>query len=290
MRSATRPRALLAAGAVPVLLLALAACGGDGVETTSGEATDTASSSTASSAEPSEEPSAAEPSESADDAEDAEAGGGSWDEESIVPAMSAAMEGQESAHISMVTTAGGMDLVSEGDLAFHGNSQDMRLVMKGQALGTDRVEVRLVDGRVYMSMPPMTPKGKFFEIPDDPSSPFGPMLSQMQGMDPRESFDAFESGVRKVTFVGEETVAGEELERYRLTVDPRVAAESQGLPKDAQMPKRVVYDLWLDDDALMRRMEIEMAQVSMVTTMSDWNEPVTIKAPGPKQLVPMPGN
>ncbi len=289
MRSATRPRALLAAGAVPVLLLTLAACGGDGAQTTSGETTGTPSS-TPSSTEPSTEPSAAEPSEPSDDAADAEAGGGSWDEESIVPAMSAAMEGQESAHISMVTTAGGMDLVSEGNLALHGATQDMSLVMEGQALGTDRVEVRLVDGSVYMSMPPMTPKGKFFEIPDDPSSPFGPMLSQMQGMDPRESFDAFESGVRKVTFVGEETVDGEELERYRLTVDPRVAAKAQGLPKNAQMPKRVDYDLWLGGDALMRRMEIEMAQVSVVTTLDDWNEPVTIKAPGPKQLVPMPGN
>jgi hypothetical protein len=272
-----------------VLLLALAACGGDGAESTSGEATDTPSSSAASSAAPSEEPAETEPSESSDEAEDAE-GGGSWDRGSIVRAMAAAMEGQQSAHISMVTTAGGMELVSEGDLAFREKSQDMSLVMEGEALGSDRVEVRLVDGSIYMSMPPMTPKGKFFRIPDDPNSPFGPMLGQMQGMDPRESFEAFESGLRKVTFVGEETVDGEELERYRLSVDPRVAAKAQGLPRDAQMPKRVDYDLWLDDDALMRRMEMELAQVEVVSTLSEWNEPVTIKAPGPKQLVPLPGN
>ena len=293
MRPASRPRALLAAGAVPVLLVALTACGGDEAEPTAGETSATAASTAApsapSSAQASEEPSE-EPSGSSEPSEGAAAGGGSWDQETIVPAMSAAMEDQESAHISMVTTAGGMDLVSEGDLTFRDDGQDMKLVMEGQALGSDRVEVRLVDGTVYMSMPPMTPKGKFFEIPDDPSSPFGPMLSQMQGMDPRESFDAFDSGLRKVTFMGKETVEGEELERYRLTVDPGAAAAAQGLPPDAQMPKRVGYDLWLDEDALMQRMEIEIAQVSMVTTMSDWNEPVTVKAPGPKQLVPMPGN
>lgn len=284
MRPSTRPRALLAAGAVPVLLLALTACGGDG---TTAEPSDTPSSAVAS-AEPS---ASGEPSDSTEPGGTAEAeAGGSWDRGSIVQAMAAAMEGQESAHIAMVTTAGGMELVSEGDLAFRDKGQDMLLVMEGEALGTDRVEVRLVDGSIYMSMPPMTPKGKFFQIPDDPSSPFGPMLGQMQGMDPRESFTAFESGLRKVTFVGEETVDGEELERYRLSVDPREAAKAQGLPENAQMPKRVDYDLWLDDDALMRRMEMELAQVEVVSTLSDWNEPVTIKAPGPKQLVPVPGN
>ncbi|HEX6248212.1 MAG TPA: LppX_LprAFG lipoprotein [Nocardioidaceae bacterium] len=288
MRTALRPRAVLAAGAVPLLLLGLAACGGDEIDPTAGEPSGAATASTVATASPSDPPSE-EPSEPAEEVADA-AGGGSWDQATLVPAMEEAMADQKSAHVSVVTTSGGMDLTSEGDLAFRGRTQDMTLVMEGPAVGAERIEVRMVDRKVYMSMPPMTPKGKFFEIPtDDPGSPFAPMMQQMQGVDPRESFSAFEKGLRDVTFVGTEQVDGEELEQYRLTVDPRAAAKAQGLPT-RQMPKSVDYDLWLDEDALMRRMELAVAGVSMVMETSGWNEPVSIKAPAPRNIVAPPGD
>ena len=89
--------------------------------------------------------------------------------------------------------------------------------------------------------------------PGDKSSPFAGMAGQMQGVDPRDTFKAFENGLRKVDFVGEESVHGEDLEHYRLTVDFRAAAKAQGMPRMAGMPRTVAYDMWLDEDALMRR-------------------------------------
>jgi hypothetical protein len=47
--------------------------------------------------------------------------------------------------------------------------------------------------------------------------------------------------------------------------------------------------MWLDDDALMRRVEFEMAQISMVMEMSEWGEPVSIKAPARRDIVEAPG-
>jgi hypothetical protein len=205
--------------------------------------------------------------------------------------MKAAIEEQETAHISMTTSSGGMTLGAEGDMAFRGARQDMALTMDGTAFGTESIEMRMVDQVFYLSMPPMTPRGKFVEIrPGDSSSPFAGMAGGMQGVDPRDTFKAFENGLRKVEFVGEESVHGEDLEHYLLTVDFREAAKAQGMPRTAGMPRTVAYDMWLDDAALMRRVELEMAQqISMVMEMSEWGEPVSIKPPARRDIVETPG-
>jgi hypothetical protein len=276
VRTPLRPRTLRAAAAVPVLLVALAGC--SGAETTS------------TSAEPSESTTAAEPSEEAG-ASDTEAGdpGGAWDEETLVPAMKAALAEQETAHVTMTTSAGGQSFTAEGDLAFRGAQQDMRLTMDGAALGAESVEVRLVDRVLYLAMPPMTPKGKFLEVrPEDKSSPMSGMLDQMGTLDPRETFGAFEKGLREVRFVGEESVDGEDLQHYRLTVDFQAAAKAQGMPRTQGMPKTLDYDMWLDDDALMRRIEMDVQQVRTEMEMADWGEPVSIEPPAAEDIVKTP--
>ena len=289
MRPVLRSRTARAVIAVPALLVVLAACGGNDATPVAGEPASETTTPTSSVTDASESPSEATVGEDTDSGETSE-GKGSWDEKTLVPAMKAAMEEQETAHLSMTTGSSGMTLSAEGDMAFRGARQDMALTMDGAALGTGTIEMRMVDQVLYLSMPPMTPKGKFVEIrPGDTSSPFAGMAGQMQGVDPRDTFKAFENGLRKVEFVGEESVHGEDLEHYRLTVDFRAAAKAQGMPHMAGMPKTVAYDMWLDADALMRRVEFEMAQqISMVMEMSEWGEPVDIEAPPRKQIVPAP--
>jgi len=295
MRPVRRSRAACAVLAVPALLLVLSACGGDDLAPVAGESTSETTSSASSGAESSDSPSeAAVPEDAAgesDESADAASGEGTWDEKTIVPAMKDAIEKQETAHFSMSTSSGGMSLSAEGDMAFRGAQQNMAMTMDGSAFGAGDIEMRLVDQVLYLSMPPMTAKGKFVEIrPGDKTSPFAGMAGQMQGVDPRDTFKAFEDGLRKVDFVGEESVAGEDLEHYRLTVDFRAAAKAQGMPRMAGMPRTVAYDMWLDEDALMRRVEFAMAQqMSMVMEMSDWGEPVRITAPSPRQIVEAPG-
>jgi len=242
------------------------------------------------SAEPSESTTAAEPSEETAPSEsEAESSGGEWDEQTLVPAMKAALEEQETTHVTMTTSSGGQSFTAEGDLAFRGARQDMRLTMDGTAFGAESIEVRVVDRVLYLAMPPMTPKGKFLEVrPGDDSSPMSGMLDQMGTLDPRETFTAFEKGLREVRFVGEEAVDGEDLQHYLLTVDFREAAEAQGLPRRQGMPKTLDYDMWLDDEALMRRIEMGVKQVRTELEMSDWGEPVTIEAPADEDIVQAP--
>lgn len=283
MRSTPRTRTVRAAWAVPTLLVVLTACSGEGTTSTSSEPAEGASpsSSVSGDREPQADPEGT--------AEGSATGPGQWDEQTLVPAMKEALEEQKTSHVTMTTSSGGQSFTAEGDLAFRGKTQDMVLTMDGTSFGAENIEVRMVDRVLYLAMPPMTPEGKFLEVrPDDKRSPMAGMLDQMGALDPRATFDAFEKGLREVTFVGEERVDGEELQHYRLTVDFREAAKAQGMPRTAGMPATIDYDMWLDDEALMRRVEMDVQQVSTQMEMADWGEPVTIEAPPRRDIVQAP--
>jgi hypothetical protein len=281
-----------AAWAVPVLLVALAGCGGeDPTPAASGTASASAQATEQASEQVTGEADAAtgEPAGSEEQAEGAGTGD-VLDEATIVPAMKAAVADQQTARFTMRTGAGAQSFTAEGDIAFRGTKPELALTMDGAAMGMGTIEMRLVDEVMYLSMPPVTPRGKFVEVTgDDEGSPFAGMMAGMSGVDPRTTFAAFEAGLRKVSYVGTEPVDGEQLDHYRLTVDVASAAKAQKMPTTTGMPENVVYDLWLDDEALMRRVEHTMTQdVSLVMEMSGWGEPVTIEAPRRADIVEDP--
>lgn len=267
----TRPLALAATSA---LLVAVSACG----NTAEGEAASSGSPDTAASS------SAA--------SDDAGAPEGGYDAEELLAAMKAAVEKNESAHITMdMSGAGQPKTTAEGDVSYAGDSTAMQLSMQIPQAGADKVEMRLVDGVIYMAMPPMTPEGKFISFDTkDPNSPLGDLGGITKG-DPLSTFDAFEAGLEKVEYVGEESVEGEDLDHYVLTVDAKKAAAAQGAGAEAMPPgtKTIEYDLWLDSEDLMRRMEFSQGAGSIVMTMSQWGEPVTVEAPPASAIMKMPG-
>jgi hypothetical protein len=272
MRPSSRTRVALLSCAVPVLLLGLAACGTTATTTTS-----------------SSSGSAAQASTSTD----------RWDEKTLVPAMKAALERQQSVHVSMRTVGGSrMPMEAEGDVALHGKDHpDVALTMDRTPMG-GRAEVRVVGDVLYLSMPPMTPEGKFLELrPGDKSSALGQMMGQMREGHPEDPFAVFESGLREVTYVGQDTVQGGQLGHYRLTVDPGAMAEQHGMHHRSGMtfgggtgyggatPRAASFDVWLDDNALVHKVQIEKPrQGSLVVELSDWGTPVRVQAP-PRQDV-----
>lgn len=270
-----RVRRLVAAAAASVLLIGVSGCGGDETTAVSDDST-TESSPTVSesvSEEPSEEP-------------EGESGG--YDAEELMAAMKAAVGKNQSAHMVMEMGGGGQTMNAEGDVSYAGDSTSMQMTMQSPQMGQGVIEMRMVDGVMYMSMPPMTPVGKFLEIDlNDPNSPFGDLGSVTQG-DPLEMFKAFEKGLREVEYLGAEDVDGEEMDHYVLTVDGKAAAAVQGMPAGSG-PDEISYDLWLDEDDLMRRMQYSIAGGGITMSMSDWGEPVTVKAPAKADIVQMPG-
>ena len=265
----------LAAGAVAALMMTgLTACGGGGTPAADAPSSAVASAGSSSAAS---SPSAAEsPS--------------GYDAQELLAAMKAAVAENKTSHITMDLNGGGQSMTGDGDISYEGESSSMQLELKAPQLGKGTIEMRMIDGIVYMAMPPMTPKGKFIKFDtNDPNSPFG-QLGGLTGGDPLSSFEAFDAGLKKVDYVGQESVDGEDMDHYVLTVDARKAAKAQGMTSMPQgMPKTVDYDLWLDDQDLMRRMEFDMGGGGMTMTMSDWGEPVTIKAPPKSAVMKMPG-
>lgn len=276
-----RVRRLAAAAAASVLLVGLTGCGGDETTAVSDDAT-TESSPT----EPSE-PTETE-SESEEPSEEPEEQSGGYDAEELLAAMKAAVEKNETSHLVMEMGGNGQSMTAEGDVSYAGDTTSMQLTMQSPEMGPGVIEMRMVDGVMYMSMPPMTPEGKFLKLDlNDPNSPLGSLGGVTQG-DPLETFKAFDKGLRDVKYLGSEEVDGEEMDHYVLTVDGKAAAEAQGAPAGS-VPDELTYDLWLDDQDLMRRVQYTMAGGGVTISMSDWGEPVTVKAPAKADIMEMPG-
>jgi hypothetical protein len=270
-----------ALAAVTVVLAGLSGCGG-GTETVADETPATSSGSSQPVESDDEESETAE-SESSAPAEDS----GGYDAQELLAAMKAAVAENETSHITMVA-GGAQGMTGEGDVSYAGDTTAMQMTMQMPQLGSGSMEMRLVDGVMYLAMPPMTPKGKFFEIDtNDPNSPFGDLSSVTQG-DPLATFDAFDAGLEKVVYVGEEDVDGEDMDHYVLTVDAKKAARAQGTPLPPGT-KKISYDLWIDDQDLMRRMQFDEGRGGMTMTMSDWGKPVTVKAPPESAIMQIPG-
>lgn len=271
-----RTNRLRAAAGAATVLLALTACNSD-----TSPAADTAPESEApTSQSPSETPSA-EPSEETPDA-----ASGGYDADELVAAMSAAVLDKRSAHLTMTMEQGGQSMKAEGDVSYAGDTTAMQLAMSAPQLGGD-LELRLVGRTVYLSVPPLTPKGKFLKIDtDDPNSPFAD-LGGFTESDPLATFEDFDAGLEEVTYLGEEDVDGETLHHYVLTVDTKKAAKVQGQPVP-EGPAKVTYDLWIDDADLMRRIEFSEGGGGMTMQLDKWGEPVTVKAPPASAIVKTP--
>jgi LppX_LprAFG lipoprotein len=267
-----------------VLLLSVAACGDDPAPSADDSAE--AASSSVAPAEP-----------ESDDAEptgEPEAVSGGYDAEELLDRMKAAIADNESAHVTMQLTGGQAEMSGEGDVSYAGDQTAMQMTMQMPQLGSSQIEMRMVDGVVYMAMPPLTPEGKFVEFDTtDPDSPFGDMGGGLAQGDPLATFDAFDAGLKDATYVGAEVVDGEQLDHYVLTVDAKKAARAQKQRIQPGMPDTITYDMWIDSDDLMRRIQFDLGSVSaggggMVMTMSDWGQPVTVEAPPASAIVEMP--
>ncbi|MBA2465579.1 MAG: LppX_LprAFG lipoprotein [Nocardioidaceae bacterium] len=290
---------LCSAATASLLLAGLTACGGDSTPAADDPTpAETASSSTpAESEEPKESESESEesegeaseaPEESAEPEGDPEESGG-YDAQELLAAMKAAVAENETTHVTMELGQGGQSMTGEGDVSYAGDSTAMQMMMTAPGLGGGTIEMRLVDETMYMAIPPTTPPGKFIEFDTtDPNSPLGD-LGGITGGDPLSTFDAFEAGLQKVRYVGEEDVDGEDMDHYVLSVDAKKAARAQGTPQTSGTPRTITYDLWLDDEDLMRRMQFSQAGAGMTVSMDDWGQPVSVAAPPPAAIMQMPG-
>ena len=215
--------------------------------------------------------------------------GGHLDRNGLIEAVTTGPFNAGSAHMTM-TMSGAMSVTAEGDVSYAKSGPEMRMTMSMAQMGAGKMDMRVVDGIVYMTIPSVTPGGKFLEIdPKDKSNPmsrsFGSLSEQM---DPLTSVRAMRSGVRKVTYVGAERVDGVEADHYRVVVDSAAMFRAMKQQTVPGMPKNLVYEMWLDDHDLLRRMQFEVAGQTVDMSMSKWGEPVSVEAPPAGKVVDPP--
>jgi hypothetical protein len=168
---------------------------------------------------------------------------------------------------------------------FEDGEMELTVDFQGQSL-----QMRQVDGMLYISGAPMTPAGKWIAI--DPQDAQNPMAQQFAGLtksgDLNTTFDAFREGLEDVEYVGEEEIDGDTTHHYVFTVDAAKAAEAQGQPMPPGGPEQLTYDVWLTEDDLMRRVSFELGPVKAVIDATDWGEPVEVEAPAKSDIVEGP--
>lgn len=212
-----------------------------------------------------------------------------YDAESIIPAMQSALGDATSARVQMDLT-GQLQMSMDGRMAMTEKFEDGEMELAVEVQG-QRIELRQVDGLIYLSGPPATPQGKWLEIdPEDAQNPMAQQFGDLaRSANLTTTFDAFEAGVRDVEYVGEEEIDGEAVDHYLFTVDGAKAAEAQGQPLPPGAPDELTYDVWLTQDDLMRRVSFELGPAEAVINATEWGEPVEVEKPAPGDLVQNPG-
>jgi len=206
----------------------------------------------------------------------------------LAAALQHAVTTYHSLHVSMRMTGGTTELRAQGDVKYTADGPQMRMRMHMPSLGVRAVKVLMVHRMVYLAMPPMTPRGRWVAVdPTDPNSPLGPSAGAVAKIDPMQSFQVVEKGVRKVHYLGAETLAGDPAFHYKVTVDTRAAARATGQPVNPMVPRMVSYDIWLDGQNRMRRMVLRELGVRMVFDASRWGVPVHVQAPPPSRVLTM---
>jgi hypothetical protein len=227
---------------------------------------------------------------------DASSGGVSYSDKAlpsdqVMSAAYAAAIKAKTAHIVMTMT-GKTSMKAQGDVSYGAKQPSMAMTMSMAQLGKGQIEMRLVDGILYMQIPNVTPAGKFLAInPKDKNSPFGKTFSGMTDqLDPLKSIKTLESAVRSSERVGKQTIDGVELEHYKVTVDTAALLKQlgTGVAQPAGMPKTVTYDLWLDSKHLLHRTSFTLSGVSFQADMSKWGQPVHVQKPAAGQITSIP--
>jgi hypothetical protein len=287
-RGSTRRRSLRRVAALtvtPLLLAVLTACGGDDSSDAGDEPT-TAATTEATESEATETAEA----EESEDAGQAAADGEEVDKDEFLADVQAAVEDATTAHMTMATGAGGMSIEAEGEVDYTTTPASMAMTMTNPTSPTESIDMRIVDGQLYLNMGQMS-QDKFYKIDlGDPNSPLGDMTELAETMDPVRSFEQFATGLEKVVYVGEEEVEGDQLDHYVLTLDSTKIEMLQQSGTQG-LPKKLEYDLWLDDENRMRQVKLDLGSAASVDMrIFDWDEPVDIEAPPASDVAPMPGS
>jgi hypothetical protein len=200
---------------------------------------------------------------------------------SFVPAMNTALAKQKSWHVVGKMTGGGSTLMTM-DGYQSANPTAMSMSMAGAAFNGKTAKIVVVKNTAYLSLPGVTPAGKFAKISQKDA---GGIAELLDSGDPTKIYKSFGKSMVSAQFAYEETIGGERLEKYDVTVNAAQALQLQGKKVPKGVPATIDYSMWMDKSHLIRKVAFDLSGVSMVMTMSEYNKPVAITAPPANKII-----
>jgi hypothetical protein len=267
-------RKAAAAAVLPLAVSALAACGSS---SSTGTATDPQGAPASHSSAPTKAPGTTT--------------GQTVDSTAFVNTLKAAAKKITTAKFHMGMDVSGQTITANGALDMTGSTPAMQMTMDLTGMGTP-TDMRLVGGSMYMTVPGAGSKFVKLDL-GDKNGPLAGYGDTLGSMDPQSMIDQMSpSAFKKVTYVGTESVGGEQLKHYSIVLDTSAATSMLGgMPGTASLPKTISYDIWLDDQSRMAKFEMKMKKVMDVTaTYSDFGADVHITAPDPSDVESLPSS
>lgn len=203
---------------------------------------------------------------------------------SFAGTMTEAIQLKRSAHLRLEV---GTAVSAVGDVAYDGSAPSMRLSL---AFSGQHAGLRLVDGTAYLSVPGLTPAGKYLEIEPD-NAMMGSLVRQLRSYGPQGSLEMLKGAVTSFRDAGTTTIGGQQVRHYIVTVDPARLLQQMKLPTSVpsgSLPRQVTEDLYVGSGNLMRRLVMNAAGQRITLDTTRWGEPVHVTAPPPADVVRTP--
>lgn len=199
--------------------------------------------------------------------------GEAFDREEFVERLETALEEHPTGEVEATVTIDG-EVVTQAS-----GVQDIEkdLVDMTINLADTDFTYRYVDGQAYLAQPPQWIALEEGGVDDSTLE----MLSQVHA---KPRLEAFLAGLTAVTTKGEADVDGETTTHYVAKVDSNKALEALGQDASGES-QTLLYDIWLGDDDLIRKLSFTQGNGLAEMKISKWGEPVTIVAPEQSELV-----
>ncbi|MFB9376492.1 DUF6612 family protein [Kineococcus gynurae] len=203
--------------------------------------------------------------------------------------------------LTMTTDAGGQsqDITGEGAFTDAG-AFEMTMSLPAEVGGS--LQLRLVDGVMYLSGAPLTGEGQWMKMPLDGMAGAGLNTAQM---DPSAQLEQLQAVADDVKEVEPTTVRGVQARGFSGTIDPQKAYDL--LPPEQQNPEAekalqesgvtsVPFTLYVDDQNRPVRMTQEVSSAGAAGEMKvnismdfyDWGSDVQVQAPDAASVIEAP--